>query len=178
MDLDRCIKTRCSTRSYLKKDISWDKLTEIIDSIKYAPSSGNLQNWKLIIIRDKEVKSEIAKICTDQSWVENAPALIVICNDESEVKRMFGKKAEVFAIQNCAAGIQNILLKANSLNIDSCWIRTYNVDRLRHILRIPDKIKVEAIISLGYAKRKPDLQQKLGLEKIVFFDEWGKKLKN
>ena len=178
MDLDRCIKTRDSTRDYLEKDIKWNKITDILDSINYAPSSGNLQNWRLVVVKDKEVRAEIAKICTDQPWVAKVPVLIVVCNDETEVKRMFGKKADLFSIQNCAAGIQNILLKANSLNIASCWIRTYNVDRLRHIIKLPDNIKVDGIIALGYAKRKPEETTKLGLDKILFYDRWGKKLKD
>lgn len=173
MDVNRCIKTRRSTRDFLKKEIKWDKLTSILDSIRYAPSSGNLQNWRVIVVKDKENKKKISNFCLDQTWVAKAPVLIVVCNDESDVKRMYKKRSDLFSIQNCAAGIQNILLRANSLGVASCWIGVYNADKIKDLLKIPNKIKVDAVIALGYAAREEEMPNRLDLDKFVYFDEWG-----
>ncbi len=178
MDIDRCIKTRRSVRRYLKKDIKFDKLTDILDAIRYAPSSGNLQNWRIIVVKDEETKKKIAEASADQLWMADAPVILVICNDKSEIARMYPKHADTFSIQNIAAGIQNMLLKANSLGIDSCWIGSYNDKRIKTLLRIPENISIDAILTLGYAADKEEMPKRIDLENITFFEKWGNRKKD
>ena len=177
MELDRCISTRRSTHKFLDKKISWNKICDILESARYAPSSGNIQNWRFVIVQDPKKIKKISQYCSDQVWIATAPTLIVVCNDESEVKRMYKKRSTLFSIQNCAAAIQNILLKSNSMNIDSCWIGIYNADKIKDMLRIPPEIKIDAIIALGYAEKKEEIPKRIDLENICFFDEWNKKKK-
>ncbi len=162
------------TKNYLDKKIKWDKLTEILDAIRYAPSSGDLQNWKVVVVDDLETKKELAKFSYDQTWIAKSSVVLVICNDQSEVKRMFKNKADFYSTQNCAAGIQNMLLRATSLGIDSAWIRTYNADRIKGLLKIPEDIKIDALITLGYAKKRESKARVNELKNIVYFREWGK----
>jgi len=173
MDLDRCIKTRISTRKFLEKEIAWDKLTEILNSGRFAPSSGNLQNWRFLIVKDDKTKEKISNFCADQAWMANASTHVIVCNDDSDVKRMYKKRSDLFSTQNCATAIQNILLKANSLGIASCWVGVYNADKLRALLKIPESIKIEAIIVLGYAAEKEKPSPRLTLDKITYFEGWG-----
>ena len=56
MELDNCIKERRSVRDFLDKEVNWGTLFEILESTTYAPSSGNMQNWAYIIVRDKKKK--------------------------------------------------------------------------------------------------------------------------
>ncbi|MCD4759379.1 nitroreductase family protein [archaeon] len=178
MNIDRCIKTRRSIRKFLDKRISDEKIADILDSARYAPSAGNIQNWKFIIVRNKKTIEKLANLCADQVWVETATVLIVVCNDQSEVKRMYKKRAELFSTQNCAAAIQNILLKANSLGIASCWVGVYNGDRVKAELKVPVELKIDAIIPLGYAAREQEPVKRIDLENLVFFEEWGQKEKD
>ena len=162
-----------TTKNYLDKKIKWDKLTEILDSIRYAPSSGDLQNWKVVVVDDLENKKKLAKFSYDQTWVSKASVVLVVCNDQSEVKRMFKGKADFYSTQNCAAGIQNMLLRATSLGIDSAWIRTFNAERIRSLLSIPEDIKIDALITLGYAKKREEKVIVNELKNVVYFREWG-----
>ncbi|MBT6995478.1 hypothetical protein HN865_05115 [Candidatus Woesearchaeota archaeon] len=162
-----------TTKNYLDKKIKWDKLTEILDSIRYAPSSGDLQNWKVVVVDDLENKKKLAKFSYDQTWVSKASVVLVVCNDQSEVKRMFKGKADFYSTQNCAAGIQNMLLRATSLGIDSAWIRTFNAERIRSLLSIPEDIKIDALITLGYAKKREEKVRVNELKNVVYFREWG-----
>lgn len=174
MKVEKAIQGLETTKKYLDKKIKWDKLTEILDSIRYAPSAGDLQNWKIIAIEDQETKQKLAKFSYDQSWISKASAVLVICNDQSEAKRMFKKKADLYSTQSCAAGIQNILLRATSLGIDSSWVRTFNAERIRSLLKIPEDIKIDALITLGYADRREPKPRINELKNIVYFEEWGK----
>ena len=174
MEIGRCMRSLDFSQSYLDKKIGWAKLTEILDSIRYAPSAGDLQNWKLVVVKEEETKKEIAKVAANQLWMAKADVLVIVCNDQSEAKRMFKEKADFYSTQSCAAGIQNILLKANSIGVDSSWVRTFNADRIRSILKIPEDIKIDAIITLGFAKKKEKTSRKNELRNITYFEEWGK----
>jgi nitroreductase len=173
MDIDRCIQTRRSVRKYLSKKISWEKLKEILDSARYAPSSGNLQNWRFVVVQDPDLKKRISQLCSDQEWINSAPVLIVVCSYDKDLQIMYREKAETFSIQNTAAAIENMLLKANSLSIDSCWVGSYNEDRIKSILKIPDEIRIDAVITLGYGSEKEETPKRIDLRNIAFYEEWG-----
>ena len=173
MEIDTCIKKRRTTKDFLDKKIEKLKINKILDSIRYAPNSGNLQNWRLIVVEDKEKKKKLVKASFNQSWIAQSSIIIVVCSDNQDIKRYYKKElAENFIIQNCAAGIQNMLLTAYSLGISSCWCATSNEDLVKEILKIPDKISVQAIICLGYSKEKPQMPKRLDLDNILHFNEW------
>jgi len=173
MEIDTCIKKRRTTKEFLDKKIEKLKINKILDSMRYAPNSGNLQNWRLIIVEDKEKKKKLVKASFNQLWINKAPTIIVVCSDNQDVERFFGKKlADKFIIQNCAAGIQNMLLTAHSLGISSCWCGVSNEALVKETLKIPDKISVQAIICLGYSKEKLQMPKRLDLDNILHFKEW------
>ena len=74
MEIGRCMRSLDFSQSYLDKKIGWAKLTEILDSIRYAPSAGDLQNWKLVVVKEEETKKEIAKMAKgkDDETVEGS----------------------------------------------------------------------------------------------------------
>lgn len=174
MEIHRAIQTLKSTKKYLDKELDWAKLTDIVDSIRHTPSAGDIANWKIIIVKDKKTKEEIAKVSADQLWISTAPVLLIVCNDQSEMERMFKGKADYYSTQSCAAGIQNILLMANAVGVDSAWVRTFNSDRIKKILDIPENIKIDAMVTLGYADKREKGERKTETRNVVYFEKWGK----
>ncbi len=173
MKFERALKGRRSIRKYKDKKLSKNALSSILDAIRYSPSAGNLQNYRLIVVEDEKKKEEIAKYCFEQKWMIRAPVLVVVCSDDSDVKRTYEDKSEIFCRQNAAAGIQNMLLKAYSIGLGSCWVGSFKQEDIRKVLRIPDHINVEAVLSFGFSDEDPKPQKKLDLNDIVHFDEWG-----
>jgi len=179
MELDKCIKGRRSVRDYLEKDVENEKLVKIIDSARYAPSSGNLQNWRFIIVKDNKKRNDIAIACLKQHWMAEAPVHIVVCNKIEDVKRFYGSMGElVYSIHNCAAAIENLLLTAYSLGLGTCWIGAFDEDAIKKILRIPNDIKIEAVITVGYPKEKEEPAERYSLDNLTFFEEWGEYAKD
>lgn len=79
MEIDKAIKERRTIRHFKKKSVSWEKINEITESMIYAPSAGNLQNWKLIVVKNK---GQLNKICYNQDAVVNCDFLVVVCSDK------------------------------------------------------------------------------------------------
>jgi len=180
MDTLDCIKTRRSVRKFLDKEIPWDLLHKILESATYAPSSGNLQNWRFIIVTDPEKKHKIAEASLEQYWMETAPVLIVVCSLESKVERFYGLRGKrLYAIQNCAAAIQNMLLAAHSLGLASCWVGAFDEEIIAKILGIDSsEARPQAIIPIGYPDESPTAPDRDKVEQVTYFNKWKERLKN
>jgi len=178
MDINQCLRERRSVRKYLDKDVSAEKINELLDAARYAPNSGNIQNWSFIIVRDKKIKRELADVALKQYFMVEAPVLIVVCNKIEKIRKFYGIRGELmFSIQNCAAATENILLKAHSMGLSTCWIGAFDDDAVARILEMPEDVKAEAMISVGYSDEKSEMPIREHLERLVYFEKWGKKEK-
>ena len=176
MEIDQVIRERRSIRRYRDKGLSWQQIGLVLDAGRYAPSAGNVQNWRFVVVRDKKRKNEIATACARQYWMNEAPVLIIICDDLTNIKTLYGKRGEnLYSIQDCAAACENIILKATSMNLGTCWIGAMDEDAICRILKLPSNIKPEIILTLGYPDEKPGPEMKYPLSKITFYEEYGKK---
>ncbi len=177
MELDKAIKERKSVRNYTSKKISHELLMEVLDSARYSPRSGNLQNFYFLVVQSKTKKEKIAEACLKQVWMKDAPVYIIVCNKVKEITRLYSTQGELFSIQNSSAAIENILLKATSLGLGTCWVGAFDVLRLKSILNVPEDIRIEAIITLGYPKSMLKVSRKLPLDRITYFEDWGNPIK-
>lgn len=172
MDLFISIKGSAQVKSYLDKDVKHIDIAKILDAAHYASSSGNIQNWRFIVVRSKSTKEKIARACLDQLWMQEAPVLIVVCSDNSNIKTLYPKKWRKFSRENCAAAIQNMILQATSIGLSTSWVRNINSLRLKNILETPDYVSPEAVITIGYSKEKP-IEKRHKSEELVFFEAYG-----
>ena len=78
MDLIEAIFTRRSIRKYKDIPLPLDNIVTIVEAGRHAPSGGNLQDWKFIVITEAPVIARIAEACLKQYWIETAPLVIVI----------------------------------------------------------------------------------------------------
>ena len=126
MELDQCISKRHSIKSYLDKQVSWDLISQLIDAAHNAPSSGNIQNWVFIVVTDDEKRRDLTKASLNQSWMTEAPIHIVVCSDNFKIKKHYENSSDRYIHENCAAAIQNLLLKATDLGLGTCWVGSFN----------------------------------------------------
>ena len=173
MFLSKYIRKRRTNEKFLNKKINNSNLNKILDSLIYAPNAGNLQNWRLIIIKNQETKEKLVEASYNQKRIANAPVVLIVCSDNGEIERFFGKKnSKKFGTQSCAAGIQNMLLKSEELGIASSWCSISNEKIIKKILKIPNNICLEAIICLGYSQEKYQIPKRGDINKILHYEEW------
>lgn len=174
MKVEDAIKARRSIRQYSTKKVTWDELTKVLEAAIYAPMAGNIFSPRFVVVADKKKKTEIAQACFEQYAIQDASYLIVVCSDVEQVRELYGGHAEKYATQQSGAAVQNMLLQATELSLASCWIGALEEGSIKSALKIPDDIKVESIIALGNAKRKPAMPPKKDLNMVTFFEEYGK----
>ncbi len=177
MDFDSIVQKRRSVRKFLSVPLERDLWTSIIAAGALAPSSGNLQNWKVIVIENADQKEKLAHICYSQMWMANAAILLVVCADTKTATQFYGVRGDrLYSVQNCAAMIQTMLLKATELGIGSCWVSAFDETKLKVHLAIPDNARPQAIVALGYADEvvpQPPLKQYV---EFVYFNTYGNSL--
>ena len=177
MDALWAIKNRRSCRSYLQRAVEFDKVTAILEAGHYAPSAGNLQDWKFVIVTDKGLKDGIAEHCMEQYWMAQAPVIIVVCSNEERTEMRYGLRGKrLYSIQSNAAAIENMLLATHALGLGSCWVGAFDEDYLTRTLDIPGTARPQAVITLGYPAEEPDEKDLASMDSIVYFNGFGARL--
>jgi len=178
-DILELIQTRRNVKYFLPKFVSWDNVARILDAARHAPSCGNIQNWKFVVVFDPDKKHQIAEACYGQYEIVQAGILIVVCAEPEKAERYYGVRGErLYSVQNCAAAIQNMLLEAHSLGLATCWIGGFEEESVKSTLNIPEDARPQAIIAVGYAKEVPAKPPKYPLEPIVYFNGWRARLRD
>ncbi|MBS7648207.1 MAG: nitroreductase family protein [Candidatus Bathyarchaeia archaeon] len=171
MDIFDLFKTRRSIRSFTTEDVSEEQVEKILEAARWAPSAGNIQPWEFIVIRNLETKRGIARAALNQTFIEEAPVVIVVCADEVRSSRVYGSRgATLYCIQDTAAAIENILLAVCALGLGACWVGAFNEEEVRRIVRIPRGLRPVAIIPIGYPSEKPSPPRKRNLKEIVHYE--------
>ncbi len=171
MDVFECIESRRSVRNYLDVPVEWEKIGKIVEAAKYAPSSGNLQNWVFIIVKDPDSRKTLADSSLQQQWMEKAPVHIVVCADTKKAEMYYGMRGErLYSVQNCAAAVENMLLAATALGLGSCWIGAFDEEIVKRTVNIPEGWRPQAIVTIGYYKDKVPMPFKNELYTITYIE--------
>lgn len=174
METERTILSRASCRNFKDKKVTLNLIQKMVNAATRAPSAGDLQNWRFLVVRDQKKIQETAKACLNQKWIAKAPCLIIICNDNDRVLKMFPKKGEIYSIQSCAVAANHIILMAEDLGLGSCWIGAFDENKIQEIFEI-DGARPEIILAIGYPEEKDKKQAVCDFSNITFFDKWDNK---
>jgi nitroreductase len=179
MDVYECIKKRRSIRKFLDIPVEWEKIALMIDAAKSAPSAGNLQAWKFVIVTNKETIKKLSEAALQQLWIQTAPCVIIVCVDTKKHSRYYGKRGEhMYMFEDCALAVENILLMAEAQQLGATFVGAFEEEAISRSLEIPDGIKPVAIIPIGYPDEKPPMPAKYNIRDVVFFETYGNKIRH
>jgi nitroreductase len=177
MDAIDAIKRRWSCREYLHKEVPFEEIAVLLDAAHSAPSAGNLQEWKFIVVFDRSKIEKIADLCPEQEWIRDAPVVVVFCAQSDKTEKYYEDLGKRFSGQSCAAAVQNLLIAATAQGLGSCWVGAYDEEKLIDVLSIKDS-RPQAMVTLGYTDTPRDPPDKKLLESVVFFNKYGGKKKD
>lgn len=177
MDILDCIRTRRSVRKFQPVRIDEKILDAILDAANCAPCAGNLQTARFLVVEDEKKKKIIAKAALDQEWIATAPVVVLVLTDPKIVKEEYGVVGEKYDSINAALAAENLILAAWGFGIGSTFVGSFTESRLRREFKIPDSIRIHAIIPLGYPAEIPQPVAKIGAENFTYREEYGEMLK-
>lgn len=151
MDFYEVVRTRRSVRSYKPDPIPEEALMRILDAARIAPSGSNRQPWRFIIVKDEALKRRLAAACHNQTFIAEAPVVIVACGYNIHWNRG-GYMGDLSMLVDVSIAFTHLILAARAEGLGTCWIGAFDNEEVKKILGVPENVNVVAITPLGYPK--------------------------
>jgi nitroreductase len=168
MTVVEAICKRYSCRAYQDRPVEQDKLDKIFEAARQAPSAKNLQDWRFVVATDKKRKQQVAD-CTNQAKAfGQAGAIIAACSVCSDTMRCGQQIAPI----DVSIALEHIALAATELGLATCWIGSFDAEKVRQILEIPKDIAIIELMALGYPADGKRQTTREPMENIVCYNKW------
>ena len=140
------IYRRRSIREFTDKEIASEQLHEIVRAGIWAPSGLNNQPWRFVIIKNPDIKDQVAQQTHYGHIVKNANALIAVYLSKEDMYDTLKDS------QSAGACIQNILLAAEALELGAVWLGQIlkNKVEVNKILGLAENYDLMAVVALGH----------------------------
>lgn len=176
METRDAILGRRSVRSFDSAPVNDEQIFKIIEAGIMAPSAGNLQDRRFVIVRDRAKKIELAEASLSQMWITKAPVILAVCIRMDIIEERYGKRGvENYAYVDAALCVQNMMVMAHDLGLASCYVGSFSEEEVSRILKIPGDIKIVALIPIGKGLEKPPAPTRFDIHTVTYTEEYGKK---
>jgi nitroreductase len=171
MDLMDAIKTRRSIRKYRETPVPENLLKEVLNAARLAPSADNAQPWKIIVVRDEQIKQKVTQACNGQKFLVQAPVVLVVCGIPEEAFQTVGGYMSSHVI-DASIALDHLTLAAHSLGLGTCWVAWFKEEKVKDLLGIPEDVRVVALTPLGYPDESPERPSRKNLEELIAYDKF------
>lgn len=186
------IKTRRTARRYKPTLVPEEHITRILDAARFAPTSGNQQPWKFVVIRDRSRLDSLERVL-QTSWEERITSQEGLDDEKKKSYIEKGKKAianimtapayvMVFvdttvyaedAVWDGCLAVENLMLAARSLGYGTGFFTTYfPVDVVKSFVKAPDKLRFICATPLGIPEEWPQMPEKKSLNELIFYESF------
>jgi nitroreductase len=179
MDL---VRRRRSIRRYKPDTVPEEKLKYVLEAARLAPSWGNRQCWRYIIVTGETLRKRVIERASPppppaggrpmrpRDWAAQAPIIIVGCADPV---KSGDKEEKQYYLLDMGISMEHIMLAAAEQGLGTCWIGGGFDERVvKEALGIPQEIRVVALTPLGYPDEVTDPRPRRTLEEITSRNHW------
>lgn len=138
-------KSRYSDRRFAPDPIEPEKLAQILEAGRVAPTARNLQPQRILVVQSAE---GLAKIDRASKCRFGAPTVLVLTYDMTVASH--NPDVVDFGIVDTSIVATHMMLQASELGIHSCWVGLIDPSELRRQLEIPRTHRIISIMPLGY----------------------------
>ena len=176
MNVTEAIDARRSVKHYDPEHVMPEEdLQELIRLTKLAPSSFNMQNYRLVVVRDKELRKQLRAVGWDQAQITDASVLFIMCADltaheadpslywghaPQEVQDILGPALKPFydgkpeltrdeGIRSTALAGMTLMLAAKGMGYDSCPMVGFDFDAVAKLINLPENHALSFMIAVG-----------------------------
>lgn len=152
MDIWTAIKNRRSIRNFTADPLEEEELRDLILKAGiWAPSGGNAQNWRFIVITDQKVLNKLKLV--SPGLLGSPQAIIIICQDLVNALEKGGELGvKTLSLMDTAMAAQNIMLAAYAVGLGTCPIASFHPEAVQRIMGLPVHIYPQLLISVGFSR--------------------------
>jgi nitroreductase len=201
MDTFEAVYQRRAVKHYdPEHELSNDEIQKLMEAAVQSPTSFNIQNWRFVLVRDKELRQKIRAAANDQSQVTDASLLIVMTADVKAWEKtpdrywrdapqevadllvnwmgpFYQGKDELQrdeAMRSCGLAGQTIMLAAKAMGYDSCPMIGFDPVQVAELISLPCDHVIGFMIAVGRATKpawpKPG---QLPLEEVIVHNQFS-----
>ncbi len=170
------IKSRVSIKDYKNTPINKDKLARIVNAAMMSPSWRNNTSYSFILVDDQGEKDKLSNTIVNETneastSVRNAPMVAVVVADPSQSGTVGDRE---YYLVDSAIAMEHFVLAATNEGYGTCWIASFDEDRVRDILSIPKQFRVVAMTPVGESTHQVEHHSKKDVRDHVFINSWQK----
>lgn len=182
MDVFSAIESRRAVKHFdPEHQMSETEVERLMASALLSPTAFNIQNWRFVLVRDKELREQIRSAAWGQAQVTDASLLIVLCADLNawcksperywrnappEVQSFIVPAIEQYyagreavqrdeAMRSCGIAAQTIMLAAQAMGYDTCPMDGFDFDAVGKLINLPEDHLIAMFVAVGRAMAPP-----------------------
>ncbi|MEW6202204.1 MAG: nitroreductase family protein [bacterium] len=169
MELKEVLQYRRSVRKFLPRTVNDALLEEILRTAQRAPSAGNLQAYRVKIVRGDEEKNALREATMRrQESLTSAPVVLVICAKGAESAEKYGERgATLYAVQDATLYAAYVQLALTDRGLSSVWVGAFSEEDVRTALSLPPALRPIIMLPLGYAAEAPSERERKDIQDII-----------
>ncbi|MFW9909652.1 MAG: nitroreductase family protein [Candidatus Thorarchaeota archaeon] len=171
MKTDSCrdaLYNRRSIRRFANESISDSDVEEIIWAGLQAPSAGNLQPWRIVVVRDKARMEKLAQAAFNQGFVAKGDLVLAVIAIPSESAVRYKERGSgLYVIQDTAALTYALLLATHCKGLGACWVGAFDESLAAKALNLPTGYRPVSLIPIGMPAEHPKSRGRKKLGEVV-----------
>jgi len=161
------VRRRRSIRAYTDEGIDPSVLDRLLRLVSRAPSAGNLQAYRIVVVRSPDRRSALAAAAEDQRFLAEAPVDLVFFADPDRSAGKYGRRgASLYAIQDATIAATFAVLAAAAEGLATVWVGAFDESAVRTVCGVT-KIRPVAIVALGHGAEDPPESPRRDLKEMV-----------
>lgn len=177
MQVFEAISKRRSIRKFKPDIISDEDLDKILEAGRLAPSAGNRQPWRFVVVKDRETRKKLAELADRQTFVGDAPVVIAAFGDPEDSPRGYRQDPMIAYKQDPMIAVEHMCLQAVELGLGTCWIGpaspNYDVKKIKVALNIPERMYMICLLPIGIPMETPPQRSRKPMENVFFKERYG-----
>jgi len=168
-DFFETVRNRHSIRKYQSDmPVEAEKLHAILEMACAAPSAGDLQAYRIIVVKKPEVRKALSNAANDQTFISEAPVCLVFCTDAQKSMAEYGERGEkLYCIQDATIAAAYAQLAVVAAGLASTWIGFFNEKEVSQHLNLEAGLVPVAMLSMGYPAEIPEASSRQPLDQVV-----------
>jgi nitroreductase len=167
MDFLELAQRRYSVRAYKSIPVENEKLQQILEAVRIAPTASNRQPFQLIVIHTKGREEKLKRIY-GAAWFVQAPLVICACSVPSQTWiRQDGKE---YCEVDVTIAMDHLIMAATELGLGTCWIAAFDPIAAREVLRLSGDINPILFTPLGYPADQPKVKIRKTMDELVRYE--------
>lgn len=181
METFDAIKTRRSIKEFNPEHVmSVEEKEQLLSLAMLSPTAFNIQNWRYVIISDKDLRNKIKEAAWGQPQITDSSLLIVLCADLKawekqpirywknapkevqdfvlpSIEGYYKDKSQVQrdeAMRSCGIAAQTLMLSAKSMGYDSCPMDGFDFDEVANLINLPNDHVIAMFVAIGKATKE------------------------